>query len=70
MGSVLIFVGTSGNLMLGALGLFVFSLGLSTVLLIMALSAGLAARFPAPGPWLSMLKVGARLGRPIPPATC
>jgi thiol:disulfide interchange protein len=54
--SVLIFLGTSGDPTLGALGLFVFSLGLSTLLLVMAMSAGLAARFPAPGPWLALLK--------------
>ncbi|KAK3242028.1 hypothetical protein CYMTET_48259 [Cymbomonas tetramitiformis] len=54
--SMLVYIAATGNIMVGAVGLLFFSFGLSTLLLLMALSAGLAARFPKPGPWLDLLK--------------
>ena len=54
--SVLVYVATSRDYVVGTVGLFLFGLGLSTLLLAAALASGLATRLPPPGKWLDRLK--------------
>jgi cytochrome c-type biogenesis protein len=57
--AVLTWVSTTRSGLLGFVYLFVFSLGMSVVLLGVGLFAGLAAVLPKPGPWLAWIKRGA-----------
>lgn len=54
--AVLTWVSTTGSGTLGFVYLFVFSLGMTTLLVAVGLSAGLATRLPAPGPWTLWIK--------------
>lgn len=55
--SVLVYVATSRDYVVGAAGLFLFGMGLATILLLAAVASGLVTRLPEPGPWLNRLKV-------------
>lgn len=56
--AVLTWVATTRSGLLGFLYLFVFSLGMSVVLLGVGLFTGLGAALPKPGPWLVWIKRG------------
>src|SRR6185437_3224524 len=52
MAAVLTWVGTTRSGLLGFVYLFVFSLGMCTVLIIAGISTGLLARLPKAGAWM------------------
>jgi thiol:disulfide interchange protein DsbD len=54
--AVLTFVSTTGSAVLGFLYLFVFSLGLTALLVIVGLSSGALATLPRAGPWTRWIK--------------
>lgn len=57
--SILVYVAQSGGsdgMALGFAALLLFGLGLGTLLLLAAVSVGILARLPAPGPWLRDVK--------------
>jgi len=54
--AVLTWVSTTGSGTLGFIYLFVFSLGMTVLLVGVGMSAGLASRLPRPGPWTSWIK--------------
>ncbi len=54
--AVLTWVSTTGSGTLGFIYLFVFSLGMTVLLVGVGLSAGLASRLPQPGRWTSWIK--------------
>jgi thiol:disulfide interchange protein DsbD len=56
MGTVLTWVATTQHAAMGFVYLFVFSLGMSTLLVAVGLSTGTAARLPRAGPWLLTIK--------------
>ena len=56
--TVLTFVAATGNALLGFAYLFVFSLGMCTLLVVVGLVAGGAVRLPRPGPWMAWVKRG------------
>jgi cytochrome c-type biogenesis protein len=58
MGAVLTWVATTQRAALGFIYLFVFSLGMSTLLVAVGLWAGAGARLPRGGPWLVGIKRG------------
>jgi len=57
--AVLTYVGTTGSALLGFIYLFVFSLGMTALLVAVGLSSGLLARFPRGGRWTRWAKVAA-----------
>ncbi len=57
--AVLTFVGQTHSAGLGFLYLFVFSLGMTTLLVAVGLSAATLASLPRPGKWMSWVKKGA-----------
>jgi cytochrome c-type biogenesis protein len=59
--AVLTWVSTTGSGTLGFVYLFVFSLGMTTLLVGVGMSAGLASRLPKPGPWTTWVKRGGGL---------
>ena len=58
MGVLLLFVASHHNVIYGMSLLFVFAIGMSTILMCIGAAAGLATRLPKPGPWLVMVKRG------------
>jgi cytochrome c-type biogenesis protein len=54
--AVLTFVAATGSGTLGFLYLFVFSLGMTALLVLVGLSSGVLARLPRSGRWLSVIK--------------
>jgi thiol:disulfide interchange protein DsbD len=56
--TVLTFVAATGSAILGFAYLFVFSLGMCTLLVLVGLAAGGAVRLPRPGPWMAWVKRG------------
>ncbi|MBX6330215.1 MAG: sulfite exporter TauE/SafE family protein [Gemmatimonadaceae bacterium] len=56
MAAILTWVASTKSAILGFLYLFVFSLGMSALLLLMALLAGTSLRLPRPGPWMLWVK--------------
>jgi thiol:disulfide interchange protein DsbD len=56
MAAVLTWVGTTRSGLLGFVYLFVFSLGMCTVLIIAGISTGLLARLPKAGVWMYWVK--------------
>lgn len=54
--AVLTWVSTTGSGTLGFIYLFVFSLGMTVLLVGVGMSAGLASRLPQPGRWTSWIK--------------
>ncbi|MFQ5529516.1 MAG: cytochrome c biogenesis protein CcdA [Gemmatimonadota bacterium] len=54
--AVLTWVSTTGSGTLGFVYLFVFSLGMTTLLVAVGMSAGLAGRLPRPGRWTLWIK--------------
>jgi cytochrome c-type biogenesis protein len=56
---VLTWVGSTRSAVLGFLYLFVFSLGMSAVLLLVGIFSGTLAKLPKPGPWMSWIKKAA-----------
>ena len=54
--AVLTFVGTTGSAVLGFLYLFVFSLGMTALLVAIGLFAGLAGSLPKSGAWMAWVK--------------
>lgn len=58
MAAVLTWVSTTQSAFLGFAYLFVFSLGMCTLLVFVGLAAGGAVRLPAPGPWMVWVKRG------------
>lgn len=56
--TVLTFVAATGSALLGFVYLFVFSLGMCTLLVVVGLAAGGAVRLPRPGPWMVWVKRG------------
>ncbi|TFG66867.1 MAG: hypothetical protein E4H28_00555 [Gemmatimonadales bacterium] len=54
--AVLTWVSTTGSGTLGFIYLFVFSLGMTILLVVVGMSAGLASRLPRPGRWTSWTK--------------
>ena len=57
--AVLTFVGETRSAGLGFLYLFVFSLGMTALLIAIGLSAGTLAALPRPGRWMTWVKKGA-----------
>jgi len=58
-GVVLTWVSTTQSAVLGFLYLFVFSLGMTALLVAVGLFSGTAARLPRPGAWMTWVKKGA-----------
>ncbi|HEX9594240.1 MAG TPA: cytochrome c biogenesis protein CcdA [bacterium] len=58
LGAVLVYVASQQNVPLGVALLFVFALGLGTLLMIVGLFTGLVTNLPASGPWLEKAKKG------------
>ena len=58
MAAVLTWVSTTQSATLGFAYLFVFSLGMCTLLVFVGLAAGGAVRLPTPGPWMVWVKRG------------
>jgi len=58
LGAVLVYVASQQNVLFGVSLLFVFALGLSTLLVAVGLFAGLVANLPASGPWMERMKRG------------
>ena len=56
--AVLTWVSTTGSGTLGFVYLFAFSLGMTTLLVGVGMSAGLASRLPKAGPWTTWIKRG------------
>jgi thiol:disulfide interchange protein DsbD len=54
--AVLTWVATTGSAGLGFLYLFVFSLGMTALLVAVGLSSGLLVALPKPGPWLAWVR--------------
>ena len=54
--AVLTFVSTTGSAALGFLYLFVFSIGMSALLIVVGIFAGTARLLPRSGPWLGIIK--------------
>jgi cytochrome c-type biogenesis protein len=57
--AVLTWVGTTGSGVLGFLYLLAFSIGMTTLLVLVGLSSGFLAALPKSGPWLVWIKKGA-----------
>ncbi len=58
LGAVLVYVAGQQNVLFGVSLLFVFAIGLSTLLVLVGLFTGLVANLPASGPWMERLKRG------------
>ena len=58
MAAVLTWVSTTGSALLGFVYLFVFSLGMCTLLVVVGLSAGAVSRLPRSGMWMVWVKRG------------
>lgn len=58
MGAVLGWVAATQSAALGFIYLFAFSLGMSTLLVVVGVSAGSAVRLPSAGPWMLWAKRG------------
>jgi len=56
MAAVLTWVSTTHSAVLGFIYLFVFSLGMSTLLVAVGLSAGTLSRLPRAGAWMTWVK--------------
>ena len=56
MAAILTWVASTKSAVLGFVYLFVFSLGMSALLLLLALLAGTSLRLPRPGPWMLWVK--------------
>ncbi|MDW7771596.1 MAG: cytochrome c biogenesis protein CcdA [Desulfobulbaceae bacterium] len=56
LGSLLAYVGSTGNLVLGGAMLFVFAIGMGTILLLVGTFTGILASIPRSGPWLVTIK--------------
>ncbi len=56
MASVLTWVATTGSAVLGFIYLFVFSLGMCTLLVVVGLTSGASARLPRSGAWMLWVK--------------
>ena len=57
LGALLVGIGKGHNVFVGGLLMFIFSLGLGTLLLLLGTFAGLAAHLPKSGTWLKVVKV-------------
>jgi thiol:disulfide interchange protein DsbD len=57
--AVLTFVSQTRSAGLGFLYLFVFSIGMTALLVLVGLSAGAVTALPRPGPWMKRIKLGA-----------
>ncbi len=58
MGSLLTWVSTTGSVALGFTYLFVFSLGMSALLVVVGLASGGVVKLPRPGTWMVWVKRG------------
>ena len=58
LASLLVYVASQQNVMFGIALLFVFALGLGTLLMVVGLFTGLVTTLPASGPWLEKTKKG------------
>jgi len=58
LGAVLVYVAGQQNVLFGVALLFVFAIGLSTLLVAVGLFTGLVANLPASGPWMARMKRG------------
>jgi thiol:disulfide interchange protein DsbD len=56
LGMLLTFAATSGNVIYGGLLLFVFSIGMGTLLLAAGTFAGVLSSLPKPGPWMAKIR--------------
>lgn len=56
LGSLLAYVASTGNILLGASMLFVFSLGMGTLLLLVGIFSGVLASIPRSGNWMLFIK--------------
>ncbi|MDH3348322.1 MAG: sulfite exporter TauE/SafE family protein, partial [Desulfobulbaceae bacterium] len=56
LGILLTYVGSTGNILLGAIHLFLFSLGFSVILLLAGTFSGVLATLPRPGHWMVTIK--------------
>lgn len=56
LGGLLAYVGSTQNLLLGGLLLFIFSLGMGTLLLIIGTFSGFLASMPRSGNWMAIIK--------------
>ncbi|BCO10475.1 hypothetical protein GF1_28510 [Desulfolithobacter dissulfuricans] len=56
LGALLAYVATTGNLILGASLLFIFSFGMGAILLVVGTFSGVLASIPRSGTWMVMIK--------------
>lgn len=56
LGSLLAYVGSTGNLALGGAMLFVFAFGMGTILLLVGTFTGILASIPRSGAWMEKIK--------------
>ncbi len=56
LGALLAYVATTGNLVLGASLLFIFSFGMGAILLVVGTFSGVLASIPRSGTWMVMIK--------------
>ena len=62
LGLLLVYVAKTRELVWGGTLLFVFALGLGTLLLLVGIFSGLLANLPRSGPWMKWIKVGFGMG--------
>lgn len=56
LGAILVFVGTGGSVVFGAVTLFIFSIGMGTILILLGTFAGALSFLPRSGNWLNHVK--------------
>ena len=57
LGATLAYVGTQGNVVFGTLVLFVFALGMGTLMIVLGTFGGALALLPRSGGWMSKVKI-------------
>lgn len=58
LGATLAYVGTQGNVIFGTLVLFVFSLGMGSLMIVLGTFSGAMSMLPRSGGWMSKVKIG------------
>jgi thiol:disulfide interchange protein DsbD len=62
LGLLLVYVARTRDVLWGGTLLFVFAIGLSTLLLVVGIGSGLLANLPRSGPWMKWIKVAFGVG--------
>lgn len=58
LGATLAYVGTQGNVIFGTLVLFVFSIGMGSLMIVLGTFSGAMSMLPRSGGWMSKVKIG------------